>query len=208
MIDWILDIDTQLFLFLNSLNNSGFDTIMYWVSHKYIWIPFYGFLIYLLYRHYGVKQTAILTALIIVTFALANTLSVEAFKNVFQRLRPCHNEEISGMVHLVNNHCGGKWGFVSSHASNVFGLATIISCFLNKKINYFGFFIFFWAALVSYSRIYLGVHYPLDIICGGLLGVSLGKIVYGLATYFKLIRLVDWYGRFFSIKELSPEIYF
>jgi undecaprenyl-diphosphatase len=85
------------------------------------------------------------------------------------------------MIHLVNDHCGGQWGFVSSHATNVFGLATITTFFLSKKIKYFGVLIFFWAALVSYSRIYLGVHYPLDLTCGALLGISIGSIVFFLA---------------------------
>ena len=180
MLETILNFDTNLFVFLNGLHNSTFDTIMYWVSDRYFWIPFYGFLVYLLYRNYGIKQASILTVLIIITFALANTLSVEAFKNVFHRLRPCHNLDLIN-VHLVNEHCGGQWGFVSSHASNVFGLATMIFFFLSKKIKYIGIGIFLWAALVSYSRIYLGVHYPLDIIGGGVLGVSVGLIVIGVS---------------------------
>ena len=186
MLESILQLDTDLFLFLNELNSPFWDTIMYWISHKFFWVPFYGFLVFLLYRKYELQKAIILTLLIIATFALCNTLSVEAFKNVFHRLRPCHNEEIKGLVHLVNDHCGGQWGFVSSHASNVFGLATITSFFLSKKIKYFAFLIFFWAALVSYSRIYLGVHYPLDIACGALLGISIGSIVFFLAQKLEL----------------------
>ena len=181
MLESILQFDTDLFLFLNEINSPFWDTIMYWISHKFFWIPFYCFLVFLLYKKYGLQKAIVLTLLIIATFALCNTLSVEAFKNVFHRLRPCHNEEIAGMIHLVNDHCGGQWGFVSSHATNVFGLATITTFFLSKKIKYFGVLIFFWAALVSYSRIYLGVHYPLDLTCGALLGVSIGSIVFFLA---------------------------
>ncbi|MEZ7901994.1 MAG: phosphatase PAP2 family protein [Flavobacteriales bacterium] len=181
MLESILQFDTDLFLFLNEINSPFWDAIMYWISHKFFWIPFYGFLVFLLYKKYGLQKAIVLTLLILVTFALCNTLSVEAFKNVFHRLRPCHNEEISGLVHLVNDHCGGQWGFVSSHATNVFGLATITSFFLSKKIKYFSVLIFFWAGLVSYSRIYLGVHYPLDITCGALLGISIGSLVYGIS---------------------------
>jgi undecaprenyl-diphosphatase len=181
MLESILQFDTDLFLFLNEINSPFWDTIMYWISHKFFWIPFYSFLVFLLYKKYGLQKAIVLTLLIIATFALCNTLSVEAFKNVFHRLRPCHNEEIAGMIHLVNDHCGGQWGFVSSHATNVFGLATITTFFLSKKIKYFGVLIFFWAALVSYSRIYLGVHYPLDLTCGALLGISIGSIVFFLA---------------------------
>ncbi|MEN8928492.1 MAG: phosphatase PAP2 family protein [Flavobacteriales bacterium] len=181
MLDSIIQLDTDLFLFLNESNSPFWDEIMYWVSHKFFWVPFYAFLVFLLFKKYGLQKAIILTLLIIATFALCNTLSVEAFKNVFHRLRPCHNQEISGLVHLVNDHCGGQWGFVSSHATNVFGLATITSFFLSKKIKYFSLLIFLWAAVVSYSRIYLGVHYPLDIFCGALLGISLGSVVYSIS---------------------------
>ncbi len=188
MLDSLIHIDTELFLFFNGLHHPFFDTVMYWVSHKFFWVPFYGFLVFLLYRFYGAKKGTILTLLILVTFALTNTLSVEAFKNVFERPRPCHNELIMEQTHLINNHCGGKWGFVSSHASNVFGLATLIFLFLEKKIKRIGLGMFLWAGAVSYSRIYLGVHYPLDIICGGLLGVSLSLLVYVSAIKTKLIQ--------------------
>ncbi len=181
MLESILQFDTDLFLFFNELHTPFWDTIMYWVSHKFFWVPFYAFLVFLLFKKYGLQKAIILTLLIVATFALCNTLSVEAFKNVFHRLRPCHNEDIAHKVHILHNHCGGQWGFVSSHATNVFGLATITSFFLSKKIKYFGILIFIWAALVSYSRIYLGVHYPLDLFCGALLGISIGSIVFFLA---------------------------
>ena len=178
MLDFILELDTEIFLLLNGIHNSFFDTVMFWISHKYFWVPFYALLVYLLIRNYGIKKGSILTALILVTFALTNTLSVEAFKNVFERPRPCHEYELTNLVHLVNDHCGGKWGFVSSHASNVFGLASLIFFFLSKRITGIGIGIFAWAAVVSYSRIYLGVHYPLDIFCGAILGVSTALVVY------------------------------
>ena len=163
---------------------------MYWVSHKFFWVPFYGFLVFMLYYHYGFKNAAILTALILITFALTNILSVEAFKNVFQRLRPSHEPSLEGLVHFVDGYKGGNWGFVSSHASNVFGLATLIALFLNKKLKYITFWIFLWATVVSYSRIYLGVHYPLDLICGGLLGISIALLIASIAKKLKLISFL------------------
>jgi undecaprenyl-diphosphatase len=142
--------------------------------------------LYLLYRHYGLKKTAVLSLLIVITFALTNTISVEAFKKVFERYRPCHNEQISHLVHLVDGHCGGQYGFLSSHAANVFGLAMLMAIFLRDKIKYIVFSVFFWATLVSYSRIYLGVHYPLDLICGGILGMTTAILVYVL--FKKIIK--------------------
>ena len=181
MLETLLQYDTALFLFLNKLHNSFFDEVMYWASHKFFWVPLYMFFVYLLYKHYGAKKVAILFGLIILTFALTNTISVEAFKKVFERLRPCHNDQIAHLVHLYKETCAGKFGFLSSHAANVFGLATLISIFLKDKIKCITWYVMFWASFVSYSRIYLGKHYPLDIICGALLGVLIALIIYAIA---------------------------
>ncbi|NJM14748.1 MAG: phosphatase PAP2 family protein [Bacteroidales bacterium] len=117
---------------------------------------------------------------IVISIALAITLadqvSVKLFKNVFERLRPCHNESIMHLVHTVNNKCGGQFGFVSSHAANTFALASILYQIIKKQ--WFTIMIFCWAGLVAYSRIYLGVHYPADIAGGALLGVLIGWAVY------------------------------
>lgn len=190
MLDYILNLDAEIFIFFNEFHSPLFDTIMYWVSHKFFWVPFYMFLVYLLYRHYGLKKAAILTVLILITFVLTNILSVEAFKNVFQRLRPSHEPSLEGLVHFVDGYKGGNWGFVSSHASNVFGLATLIALFLSKRIKHIAFWIFLWATVVSYSRIYLGVHYPLDLICGGFLGISIALLIASIAKKLKLISFL------------------
>jgi len=103
---------------------------------------------------------------------LADQLSVHLFKNVFQRLRPSHEPELTGMVHLVRDYRGGNWGFVSSHAANTFAIATFLSLiFKNRK---FWIILFSWCIIVSYTRIYLGVHYPGDIFGGALLGMVIG----------------------------------
>jgi undecaprenyl-diphosphatase len=106
---------------------------------------------------------------------LIDQTSVHLFKEVFHRLRPCHQPRISHLVHIVNNHCGGQYGFVSSHAANSFGFATFTILFF--KNNRFSWFIFAWALLLSYSRIYLGVHYPSDIVGGWMLGIFWGLVI-------------------------------
>ncbi len=120
----------------------------------------------------------------IILAGLAVTVSdltaVHLFKNVFLRLRPCHEPSIAGMVHLVNDHCGGKYGFISSHASNSFALATFLSLLLGKKIRLFTLLIMLWAILLSYSRVYLGVHYPGDVIVGAIWGAGIGAAVFSL----------------------------
>jgi undecaprenyl-diphosphatase len=113
---------------------------------------------------------------------LADQTSVHLFKNVFERLRPCHNPEIRELIHLAASKCYGKFGFVSSHAANSFGVAVFLA--LAFKTRWFSWFILAWALLVSYSRIYLGVHYPADIIVGGLLGAVCGYAVWNLLYGF------------------------
>ena len=111
----------------------------------------------------------------ILTFALADSLSVVLFKDVFERLRPCHNPEFDGIIHLLE-YKGGYFGFVSSHAANVFALATFTLLYLKKRL--YTILIIVWATLVSYSRIYVGKHYPGDVICGALFGILIALIIF------------------------------
>lgn len=137
------------------------------ISSKLIWVPLYAFILVMLGIKYK-RSLLLIIPIIILTVTASDQLSVHAFKEVFQRLRPCHEPELSGLVHTVNNKCGGLYGFVSSHASNSFAVAVLSLGLLRKK--WFTAVILFWAALVSYSRVYLGVHYPGDIIGGAMLG--------------------------------------
>ncbi len=120
----------------------------------------------------------------VLVIVLSDQISVHAFKQVFLRYRPCHNLLLQAQVHL-NDGCGGMYGFVSSHAANTFALAMFLSLLFKNKIKYFGLAIFVWAAFVSYSRIYNGVHYPADIACGAILGMGIGIVV------FKIYQLLN-----------------
>ncbi|MDD3876771.1 MAG: phosphatase PAP2 family protein [Bacteroidales bacterium] len=176
-IESLIAFDKTLFLLINGWHSPFFDMLMFWVSHKFIWIPFYAFLLYLIIKNYKWQSLQILLFIVLLTF-LCDQTSVHLFKNVFHRLRPCHNYEFDGLIHLVNNKCGGQFGFISSHACNTFGLASLLYFLLNKKYGKLSFLLFVWAAFVSYSRIYLGVHYPADVFFGGLVGVVIGWIVF------------------------------
>lgn len=182
-IDSIKEIDTQLFLYLNSKHNPFFDVVMFWASHKYVWIPLYGFFLFLSFKHFGKKAVLVGLAAVLL-IVLADQISVHAFKNVFMRYRPCHNLEICEQVHL-NDGKGGMYGFISSHAANTFALAMFLSLLFKNKIRYFGLAVFLWASFVSYSRIYNGVHYPSDIVLGAILGMGIG------ITVFKIYQLAD-----------------
>jgi len=183
LVNNIKELDTQLFLFLNSKHNSFFDVIMYWVSHKYFWIPLYLFFFILAYKHFG-KRIWLVALSAVLLIVLSDQISVHLFKNVFLRYRPCNNFEICSQVHL-NGSKGGMYGFISSHAANTFALAMFLSLLFRQRIKYFTPLIFLWAAFVSYSRIYNGVHYPSDVFVGALVGIGIGILV------FKLYRYMD-----------------
>jgi len=177
MIDWLIQIDTKLFLFLNGLNSESFDVIMWWVSGKTTWWPFYLLLFgFMAWRKRWQLVPMILFIALVIT--LADQSSVHLFKNVFQRLRPCHEPSLEGLVHLVNNKCGGQYGFVSSHAANTFGLATLLYLWIGRR--WFSLLMILWAVMVGYSRIYLGVHYPGDVLFGSLLGMGCGWLSFYL----------------------------
>jgi undecaprenyl-diphosphatase len=182
LINSIKELDVQLFLFLNSKHNDFFDVIMYWISDRIFWIPLYVFFLFLIFKKVGNRFWLVLifAALLIL---LSDQVSVHAFKNVFLRYRPCHNLIIQSQVHLLNGNCGGTYGFVSSHAANTFALAMFLFLFFKNKLNHFGIFIFIWAALVSYSRIYSGVHYPADVVVGGIVGMGIGIAVFKFYSY-------------------------
>ncbi len=177
MIEFLKNIDTDLFLFLNGIHSDFFDSLMWWISNKYVWIPLYAYLLYLLIKKYG-KKSILPVVTIILLIIVTDQLSVHLFKNMIQRYRPTHNLDISELVHTVNNYKGGIFGFISSHAANSFGIATLLLLFLKNK--HISLILIFWAIIVSYSRIYLGVHFPGDIACGGLFGIIIAFILYRL----------------------------
>jgi undecaprenyl-diphosphatase len=172
----ISQIDTDLFLLLNGAHNSFWDFVMWWASDKLIWIPVYALFLFLLWRKYKSKIWVVMIFAALLIF-LSDQISVHLFKDVFQRLRPCHEHNLEGLVHIVNGKCGGQFGFYSSHASNVFAIAVFVISLLGRKCPGRIFLILIWAGFIAYSRVYLGVHYPGDIIIGAIAGSLLGWMI-------------------------------
>lgn len=170
----ILQWDRELFLYLNKLGSEPYDAFWLWVSETGSWIPFYVLLAIFLPRMARGKQLLFAFLVLFLNVFFTDSGSVWLFKEQFQRLRPCHVESLLEQMRLVKEGCGGQYGFVSSHAANTFGLATLYGLISHWRHKWVLWFLMLWAILVSFSRIYLGVHYPLDIICGGIYGAFCG----------------------------------
>ena len=170
-------VDTQFFLWLNGLHTGWLDTVMVAITGMWLWIPLYALLLYMVFKQYGKRGWWILLAVAVVILC-TDQLSAHVCKPLFHRLRPCFNPELEGLVHLPKGLPGGKYGFVSSHAANTFGVAALLTPLLRKRWHWIGWVLYPWAILSSYSRIYVGVHYPGDILAGAALGILIGLIGY------------------------------
>lgn len=176
MLDQLEQIDQQLFLYLNSLHYSFLDPIMYALSGKLIWAPLYlAILLYLALK--DKRKFFFLLVFILISVLLADRGSV-LIKNIVQRLRPCHDPDLEGLVYLVKGQCGGMYSFVSSHAANSFNVALFTLLAIRKR--WYTVFIITWALIVGYTRIYLGVHFPGDVLFGSVYGALAGWFSYSL----------------------------
>ncbi len=171
----IIRTDIDLFLFLNQFHNHFFDVIMSFISGKYSWIPLYVFILFLIFKKFKFKKGLLLFFSIILLIAITDQTSVFLFKFTFLRFRPCFNPDIAEVVHVVK-FPGGKYGFISSHATNAFALAFYTSLLFKNRTYIL--LIFLWAMIVAYSRVYLGVHYPGDIIVGAFWGMFSAYLIF------------------------------
>jgi undecaprenyl-diphosphatase len=169
-------LDQQVFLFLNSLNSPFWDKVMSTISLVVVWVPLY--LAIILYLGFRYKKKLLVIFLFIILAVSFTDQTALLIKNTVERLRPCHEPSLEGLVHLVKGRCGGKFGFVSSHAANSFNVALLSLMFIRRR--WYSISIIIWATLIGYSRIYLGVHYPGDVLCGSILGAFTGWGVYML----------------------------
>lgn len=173
----ILEWDQKATIWLNNAGALWADAFWLWITEASSWYWMYAFVIalyFLLERWWGL----VTLAFTLITFGLADWISVNGFKNVFERLRPCHQEGVMEFIRLVPEGCGGQFGFVSSHAANTFALAFFFGHFFRRFWKASPWIFWLWCVLSAYSRVYLGVHYLGDILGGAILGTAIGWIVW------------------------------
>lgn len=198
--EYLLELDKKLFLEINSVNEPWLDQIMMFMTSTIAWIPLYLLLFYLLSKIYRKNIWLVLLA-IILTILLTDQITSSLMKPFFARLRPSHEPSLEAIVNIVSNYRGGKYGFASSHAANTFGLATLMWLMLKKYRPWIG-VMFLWAFFIGYTRIYLGVHYPSDILAGQLVG-----FLAGLGVYFLFLALKNYTDRRSASKILVLTIF-
>lgn len=175
-------IDTKWLIGINNMHTEFLDVLMWWISDKYIWIPFYLFL--LVFIAVNMKREAIPMIMVIFLLILcSDQLASGIIKPWIHRLRPSHNPEIESLLHYVNNYRGGQYGFISSHAMNAFSLSFFMIFSLRDIRWWLSVLLLVWAISIAYSRVYLGVHYPSDVIVPLFLSIPLA---YGFS------RLNQW----------------
>jgi undecaprenyl-diphosphatase len=181
MIDTLLTYDTELFLYLNNLGTERWDGFWLIVTEKWSSIPLYAFLLYLVYRHYGWKGTLIIMVSVALMITMTDQLA-NVFKNGFERPRPCRVEALEQQMRFIAEGCG-RFGYFSAHAASSMAAAVFLGLALRKFYKYLPFLLLLWAVIVAYSRIYLGVHYPLDIVTGMFFGGLIGWAIYLLQRW-------------------------
>jgi membrane-associated phospholipid phosphatase len=190
LLQWLVQWDTSLFLKINTeWTNPVFDSIFPWWREANTWVPFYLFLVVFALMNFG-KKAWLWILVAAVTLVITDQLSSHLIKNWVARPRPCRNEELASQVRLLLNNCSGAYSFTSSHAANHFGFAVFLIISLRDVFGKWRYWLLLWAASIAYGQVYVGVHYPLDILGGALLGVLAGLFT----------------GRFYNRKFGMPEL--
>ncbi len=183
-IENLLPFERDLFFLLNGSDSVFLDNTMWTLSGRFVWVPLLLFITFTLFYKKRVKDALLITIFFVLVFVVSDQVSSSLFKPFFERFRPTHHPDFKNLVDIVNGYRGGRFGFISGHATNAFGLSVFISLtFRNTLVTLSA---LFWATLNSYTRIYLGVHFISDILAGILVGTLLAITFYTL--YLLLCR--------------------
>ena len=183
MLEQLIEWDKELLVFLNSFHTPWLDPVMLLITKTAFWIPLYAVLIYLMFRNFK-KETWFILIGATVIIILCDQITSTFMKPYFARLRPSQDPTMAGLLHHVNGYKGGLYGFSSGHAANTIGVALFVWLTLKPIYKWIG-WIFLWAALMTYTRIYLGVHFPGDIIVGATIVLGCGLLGYKLSSYLR-----------------------
>lgn len=184
MIDWLENIDRKILLAINGGHTPFLDDVMWVISDKLFGIPFYILLVLLAYRYFGLKGTLLFLIIGGLCVGLTDLTSKYLFKETIMRYRPSHHAELKDQLHYLNNYQGGTYGFISNHSSNMFAIALFaMLALLKPSKNKLLFLVILFPLVIGYSRIYLGVHYPSDVLAGFIWGALLGWIFYRIFDY-------------------------
>lgn len=181
MLETLLKYDTDLFLYLNNLGSPTWDQLWLVITHEATFAPMYALLLYLLYRNFGLKALVMFIVVVALMITFTDQIT-NVFKRTFERPRPCREADLVEHMRFIAVRCG-KYGFFSGHSSNSMAAAVFAGLMLKPYYKNLIFILLFWSAIVAYSRIYVGVHYPLDILCGFTFGALTGYGFYKLAQY-------------------------
>ena len=182
MLEKILNLDTQLFVFLNGLGSETYDGLWLFITKQINWIPFFVLLLYLIIKKLGGKQSLYLLLFVVILLIFSDQVT-NFFKFGFKRLRPCNNPEINTFIRVVQVR--NSFSFFSGHAANSMAVATFLYFVMKPYFKYLG-LLFLWPLIFAYSRIYLGLHYPLDIICGYLFGFTSGYLMFKIHQFTQI----------------------
>ncbi len=177
MIETLKSLDYHFFSLLNGVHSDYFDNLMWLVSMPVVWLPLMLMFLYTIF-HKGWKQALSVLLAVMLFFLITDQLTSSIIKPLVGRLRPSRDPFLAGTVHSVNGYIGGMYGFVSGHAANHVGVAMLTGLLFRNRLLWLSTML--WAWLVSYSRIYLGVHFPGDILCGAMMGCFIACLVYWL----------------------------
>ena len=183
----ILEADRRAFLWINTeLDVGGLEYFLILIRKAEFWIPLYVFIAAFLLINYRLKGLLALLVLLVV-LVLCDQTSSHLFKPFFERIRPCNDSALSDLI-MLRVRCGSGFSFTSSHATNHFGLAVSLSILLDVQRKWIGYLLLFWAAAISFSQVYVGVHYPGDVLFGALLGIIIAIVISTYANKYLRIQ--------------------